>query len=143
VQWLAAVAPDLTVECHEYQLYRQGGQLLVSFQRLFPVGDLENRRLRPIVAAATAEVREQLVTNQRRAKSVTIIHQHQLIPDGAHMALELETLVKADLVQQVSGWLAAGPVRSGPVPDHLGTGPEPPAALGSGPSPRMDPDGPP
>jgi hypothetical protein len=112
VQWLAAVAPDLTIECHEYQLYRQGEQLLVSFQRLFPVADLENRRLRPIVAAGTAEVREQLVTNQRRAKSVTIIHQQQLIPDGAHMTLELETLVKADLVQQVSEWLAADPVRS-------------------------------
>src|ERR1700722_10782263 len=34
--------------------------------------------------------------------------------------LELETLVKADLVQQVSGWLAADPVRA-----QLTWGPDP------------------
>ena len=112
VQWLAAVAPDLTVECHEYQLFRQEGGLVASFQRLFPVDDLENRRLRPIVASGTIEVRERLDKNQRRAKSVTIIDQHDLIPPGAHMTLELGGLVKAEVVEQVSQWLAEDAVRS-------------------------------
>lgn len=112
VQWLAVVAPNLTIECHEYQLFRQTDSLVASFQRLFPVDDLEDRRLRPIVSAATVEVREQLVSNKRRAKSVTIIYENALIPEGAPISLELETLVRQDAVQAVNQWLNQDTQRS-------------------------------
>lgn len=112
VQWLAGVAPNLTIECHEYQLFRQGDVLLASFQRLYPVEDLEDRRLRPIVAAGTNEVREQLATRKRRAKSVKIIYDHDLIPEGAAMTLNLESLAKHDVVETVADWLAKDPRRA-------------------------------
>ena len=113
VQWLAAVAPDLTVECHEYQLFRQDAENIVaSFRRLFPVDDLTDRHLRPIMSAGTTGVREQLATNNRRAKSVTIIHENNLIPEGANLTLELETLVKTDVAQTVRNWLLAETNRS-------------------------------
>ena len=108
VQWLAAVAPDLTVECHEYQLFRQPSGLVASFQRLFPVDDLEDRRLRPIVAT---EVREQLTTNRRRAKSVTIIYENEKIAAGESLTLQLEGQVKPDSVARVRAWLDADPLR--------------------------------
>lgn len=101
VQWLGAVASDLTIECHEYQIFRQEGGLFASFQRLFPVDDLEDRRLRPTVAAETTEVRQQVDSNRRRAKSVTIISENGLIPDGAEMTLELQTYARPDVVEAV------------------------------------------
>lgn len=103
VQWLASIAPDLTLECHEYHLFKDGaGGLCVNFQRLFPVEDLEDRTLRP---SAEAAVREQIVTNKRRAKSVTVIHELALIPPGSTITLELETLVKPEVVATVYEWL--------------------------------------
>ena len=91
---------------------RQTDSLAASVQRLFPVDDLEDRRLRPIVSAATVEVREQLVSNKRRAKSVTIIYENALIPEGAPISLELETLVRQDAVQAVNQWLNQDTQRS-------------------------------
>jgi len=112
VQWLLTVAPDLIVECHEYQLFRQDDTLVVSFQRLFPVDDLEDRRLRPTAVSDTQVVREQIVSNTRRAKSVTIIHEHSLIPAGVRIELELEARVRPEVVQTVNEWMAGDPERS-------------------------------
>lgn len=112
VQWLAAVAPDLTVECHEYQLFKQADTVFVSFQRLFPVDDLTDRRLRPIMSADTTGVREQLTTNKRRAKSVTVISEKNLIPEDAEMTLQLKGLARPEVVKAVNDWLQAEEGRS-------------------------------
>ncbi|MFC4070854.1 hypothetical protein [Actinoplanes subglobosus] len=106
VQWLATAAPAITIECHEYQLFRDPSGLCVSFQRLFPVDTLEDRRLRPAVTAATNETREQAATNRRRARSAKIIVEHGLIPAGAPLTLELGGLCRPEVKAQVDAWLA-------------------------------------
>lgn len=110
VQWLADVAPNLTIECHQFQLFCHGDDLFVNFHRLYPVDDLKDRRLRPAIVAAE-EARERVATNTRRAKSVKVIHDLGLIPDGADMTLELATLVKPDVISEIDSWLDAAPQR--------------------------------
>lgn len=74
---------------------------------------LKQLRFHPLVTQSPQQLPlRDYGTNRGRARSVTIIHQHQLIPDGAPMTLELETLVKSDVAQQVSGWMAENPVRA-------------------------------
>ena len=112
VRWLSAVAPDLAIECHEYQLFEHSGAVVASFQRIFPVRDLEDELLRPIMSAGTAGVRQQLASSKRRAKSVTLIHDHGLIPTGAQLTFELEGLVKPAVIEPVMRWLQADPQRT-------------------------------
>lgn len=112
VQWLSGVAPDLVVECHEYELFRDGAQLYASFQRVFPVNDLEDRRLRPMLSATTTGVREQLQTNRRRARSVKIIADAEAIPEGSALTLQLGSLVKVDVINTVQAWIDGSPQRA-------------------------------
>lgn len=111
VQWLAEVATDITIEIHEYHVFDRGSDLAVSFQRIFPVDDLQDSRLRPGLTDRTTEVREQLTTNRRRARSVAIIHEAAGIPDGSQMSLVLESLAKPSIVELVSNWMDAEPAR--------------------------------
>ena len=112
VQWLTStVADGLEIECHEYRLFSEGSGALVSFQKLFPVENLDGRRLLPVAAVDTGEVRERIATRERRAKSVKVIAEHQGIPDGASLNLDLNTLVKPEVVAAVDAWLEADPVR--------------------------------
>lgn len=110
IQWLQDVAPNLTIECHEYQLFTSDESTFVSFQRLVPVENIDDRVLRPSVGTTQA-VRTKLDTNQRRAKSVTVIEEQGCIPEGAPITLELDTLVKPSVAQQVNEWLDAEPNR--------------------------------
>ena len=111
VHWLSAIAPTLSVECHEYQLFTHGSEVVATFQMLYPVDDLQDRRLRPVLSTSPGEVREQLQDNRRRAKSVTIIHEHGLIPSGADVQLELRTRVRAEIAEKIEAWLAEEPAR--------------------------------
>lgn len=106
VQWLERVAPDLTVECHEYSLFSTASQTLAVFNRIFPIEDLSDRLLRPATRDSTESARELLTDNKRRAKSVTIIHEHKLIPDGAVMTLSLAGHVRRELAEPVEEWLS-------------------------------------
>ncbi|MBH0120028.1 DNA-binding protein [Rhodococcus sp. CX] len=111
IQWLSDVAGDITIEAHEYHLFDRGDEVAVSFQRILPVEDLEDRRLRPGLVDRTTEVKEQLSTNRRRARSVAIIAEAEAIPAGAVIGLRLESLVKPDVVEQVTSWLDENPMR--------------------------------
>jgi hypothetical protein len=106
VQWLATAAPAITIECHEYQLFRDPDGLCVSFQRLFPVDTLEDRRLRPAVTVAANETREQAATNRRRARSARVVAENGLIPAGAPLTLELGGISRPEVKAQVDAWLA-------------------------------------
>lgn len=112
VQWLAETAPALVIECHEYQLFEQETGTVASFQKVFPVNDLEDVLLRPIISTSAAEVREQIATSKRRAKSITIIHENNLIPERAHLTFSLNGLIKPDSIPQVTRWLNQDPLRS-------------------------------
>jgi len=111
VQWLERVAPDLSVECHEYTLFRNETQTLVVFSRIFPIEDLSDRMLRPATRDVTESARELLTSNKRRAKSVTIIHEHKLIPEGSRMNLKLAGVVRHELVEPVEMWMNEEPAR--------------------------------
>lgn len=112
VQWLATTAPAIVIECHEYQLFEQVGGTVASFQKIVPVNDLGDQLLRPIISASAAEVREQIATSKRRAKSVTIIHDNSLIPSGAALTLDLAGLVRPEAIPTVMNWLDEDPARS-------------------------------
>ncbi|WP_137824026.1 DNA-binding protein [Brevibacterium sp. 2SA] len=108
VQWLAdTVAHGLEIECHEYSLFRDNGALYSSFQKIFPVENLEGRTLRPAPAVDTGQVRERIATRERRARSVKVIAERRGIPDHARIELNLDTLVKSEIVAQIDDWLAA------------------------------------
>lgn len=112
VQWLTStVADGLEIECHEYRLFNDGGRALVSFQKRFPVENLDGRRLRPVAAVDTGEVRERIATRERRAKSVKVIAEHGGIPQGAPIDIDLNSLVKPAIVEQLDSWLDEDPIR--------------------------------
>lgn len=112
VQWLTdTVANGLEIECHEYSLFKGGDGLYASFQKIFPVENLEGRTLRPAPAVDPGEVRERIATRERRARSVKVIAERRGIPDDAHIDLALDTLVKPEIVGQIVEWLDAVPNR--------------------------------
>lgn len=112
VEWLTStVANGLEIECHEYRLFYDAGSVFVSFQKRFPVENLEGRRLRPVGTVDTGEVRERIATRERRARSVTVIAERQGIPDGAQLTFDANTLVKPAVVEQLDAWLDADPIR--------------------------------
>lgn len=102
VQWLSEAAPDLAIEAFEYHLFDSGDDVDVTFQRLLPIDDLGGRRLRPQLA----EVRQGIVDKRRNARSVLIIHDAELIPDGAPISLDLTSLVKPEVIENVTRWLS-------------------------------------
>ncbi len=111
VQWLATVAPNLVVECHEYHIFiGDDGSTNVNFQRLFPVDDLSDRLLRP-ASMKVENASRAVAENKRGARSVSVITEFGLIPEGGMMTLELESRVVAETAAIVNSWLAEEPNR--------------------------------
>ena len=112
IHWLAQVAPNLSFECFDYSLFEGGdgeGHFVV-FNRIFPISDFSDQ----ILVAAERETqgaRELISRNKRRARSAQIIHDKQLIPDGAVVQLQLETLVRPEVIALVQNWLEVDPLR--------------------------------
>lgn len=73
---------------------------------------LEDPRPSPAAAVGTTEVSEHIVTSRRRAKSVTIIFEHGLIPKDAEVTLQLRGIVNSASAEKVERWLDADPERS-------------------------------
>lgn len=112
VQWLTSTAAaGLEIECHEYSLFKGDNGTYVSFQKRFPVEDLERRTLRPISGVDTEEVRDRIATRERRAKSVKVIADSNGIPEGARIHLDLNSMVKPSVVEDVNRWLDGDAIR--------------------------------
>ena len=109
VEWLAKRVPELRIECHQYNVFKDDVGLMVAFDRLYPVNDLSDQLLFPTAGASSAAVR--VATKQRQLKSVVRIHQAGAIPPGAPIALALAGHVRPDYVDIVNRWLDAEPVR--------------------------------
>ncbi len=107
VQWLDVIAPELVIECHEYTLFHDTVGTLVSFSRIFPVEGLEDRVLRPAIRDAKQVVNE----NRKSPRSAQIIHDHQLIPPGSKITLEMAGHSVGEVVETVTNWLNAAPER--------------------------------
>lgn len=113
VQWLNEVAPDLTIECHQYQLFTvPGGEnaasLVVNFNRIFPVEDLQQLRLRAQSPRVTAAKEQQ---RSKRRRSVARILDNNLIPHGAALQFNPSGQVKQESVSQLELWLNEDSVR--------------------------------
>lgn len=110
VNWLARAAPDLSIECHQYVVFESGSEVFVTFERLLPVRDLADQML-SAGERETKEAREVISGNKRRAKSVTIIAENNLIPDGSIIDLDLVTRARPEVVERINSWLDESVVR--------------------------------
>lgn len=110
VQWLSSVTSDLVIEAHEYRLFRSGGEVVVVFQRLFPVVDISDQVLRPRLDRS--EVNEKMERNRRRAKSVAVIHASGQVADGTPVVLDLTGQAKPHAREAIQRWMAENPARS-------------------------------
>ncbi|RSZ61895.1 hypothetical protein EAH68_10425 [Corynebacterium hylobatis] len=112
VQWLSEVAPDVTIECHQYELFdlssgNNESDVMVSFNRIFPVEDMERIRLRaqsPRVSVAKEQ-------RSRQTPAVVRIAEKNLIPEGARITFDPSTRVNKDSVAIVQAWLEGDPAR--------------------------------
>lgn len=112
VQWLSEVSPDVTVECHQYELFdvssgNNGPDVVVSFNRIFPVEDMERIRLRaqsPRVSVAKEQ-------RSRQAPAVIRIAEKNLIPAGSRIDFDPSTRVNKESVATVQAWLDEDPTR--------------------------------
>ncbi|GLY32519.1 hypothetical protein [Kineosporia sp. NBRC 101731] len=113
VTWLSELAPtELEINCVELNLFRDADTkaLIASFQRIFPIDDMTDRVLGPLAQAA-GTVSEKLAQRTRNQRSVAVIADNALVPEGARLELSLESLIKPDLVTRVREWLAEDPKR--------------------------------
>lgn len=116
VQWLQEIAPELTIECHTYRIINVDNpgnidaplprNLVVSFNRLFPVIDMEAYRLR----AQSPRIQEAVEQKHRKANVVDLILAGDLLPDGAALTFHpaKEHQGKAEAVER---WLDEDPSR--------------------------------
>lgn len=113
-QWLTDVSGGtITVECVEVHLFTQVGaaaDLCASFSRIWPVEDLQERMLSPLLAEAQ-QTQRKLVERKRRAKSAKIIVDNALIPVGADIRLDLAGWISQETVKAVNAWLEQDPSR--------------------------------
>lgn len=116
VQWLQEIAPELTIECHTYRIINVATRddteaasfqnLVASFNRLFPVMDIDAYRLR----AQSPRIQEAVDQKIRKANVVDLILAGDLLPDGAALAFHpaREHQGKAEAVER---WLDEDPSR--------------------------------
>lgn len=112
VQWLSEVSPDVTVECHQYELFdvssgNDSSDVVISFNRIFPVEDIERIRLRaqsPRVSVAKEQ-------RSRQPRAVIRIAEKNLIPEGSPIEFDPSTRVNKESVNIVHKWLAEDSAR--------------------------------
>lgn len=130
--WLADVAPDIVIECHEYTIFEAFAEpgtnslptpqmfertnahqpLVAAFRRLYPVVDPERHRLRATGSESVGNARREIDDRKRRAKSVQIISDNELIPLGASIELDLSVRLKPEMSEKVNKWLETKPERN-------------------------------
>jgi hypothetical protein len=114
-RWLTSVSGGaLTIECHEISLFLLPGDmptLCASFNKIWPVEDLQDRVLGPRITEVQ-ETQRKIVEKKRRARSAKVIADNELIPTGAQLSLSLSTYVAPDVVLAVEKWMNEEPSRS-------------------------------
>ncbi|MET4098560.1 hypothetical protein ABIB37_000797 [Agrococcus sp. UYP10] len=110
VEWLRGIADGLQIECHEYSVFDEGGAVTVAFDRIYPVVGIDDQILKPGRRAASQQVAIR-ASNQRRARSVAIIHEHKAIHGGARIDLKLQGQARGGVVQRIEAWLDADAAR--------------------------------
>ncbi|MEU4558896.1 hypothetical protein AB0F72_10925 [Actinoplanes sp. NPDC023936] len=114
VNWLAELAPDLIIQCVELSVFQEpeeSAQLCATFQRIYPVEDIADRILGPTGGQQASGVSVEIAERARRQRSVQIIVENDLIPEGAQLELRLETFLKPEDVTTVNQWISDDPER--------------------------------
>lgn len=113
VQWLSEVAPEISIECHTYKLFEvnssgDNSALVVNFNQIFPVKDLEQIRLRaqsPRISVAKEQQKN------RRPSAVSRILENSLIPHGSTLKFDPTGQVNQESSDRVTAWLQEDPDR--------------------------------
>lgn len=116
-RWLErASGGSLQIECIVLDVFHQAsddgpGLVCASFRRVWPVDDLEDRILAPLMAQAKV-TQQKIAAKAKMANAVSIVSEGELIPLGSSMSLHLATWVDKNVVATVEDWLHSDPSRA-------------------------------
>ena len=111
--WLSEIAPKLTLEMHTANLFHGLGDdsaPCVVFRRQYPPDDPAARVLTPGVASVESAA-TRIAERKRAARSTYLLYEHDVIPEGAAVNLQLRGAVSAELVEAVEDWINLEPER--------------------------------
>ncbi|MDV6209927.1 DNA-binding protein [Rhodococcus erythropolis] len=114
VTWLAELTPNLSIEMHTVNVFVLPGpspQPCVVFRRLYPTEDPATRVLTPGVAASADAVATKIANKKRADRSTYLLHDNEIIPEGAVLELNLRANLAPDAVEKVEAWIAQKPGR--------------------------------
>lgn len=112
--WLTELTPNLSIKMHTVNVFVLPGpiqQPCVVFRRLYPTDDPATRVLSPGVAASADGVVAKIANKKRADRSTYLLHDNDVIPEGAVLELNLCANLVADVVEKVETWIAAKPGR--------------------------------
>lgn len=115
VKWLTDLTPNLSIEMRTINVFLPSGDTTdglpcVVFRRLYPTDDPTVRVLTPGVAGADAVVTK-IAERKMRVRSTYILHDNEVIPEGARLELCLRGVVNLTTVEEVENWIAGDPKR--------------------------------
>lgn len=115
VKWLSDLTPNLSIEMRTINVFLQpsdtaNGLPCVVFRRLYPTDDPAVRILTPGTASADTVVTK-IAERKMRARSTYILHDNEVIPEGARLELSLRGVVNLPTVEKVEQWIAENPDR--------------------------------
>lgn len=106
VKWLTDLAPSLSIELRTVNAFRIADHSApcIVFRRLFPVDDPSDRVLTPGLSRADP-IGAKIAERTRRARSTHVLYEHDSIPAGSTLELNLAGTVNASIAAQVEGWI--------------------------------------
>ncbi|WP_156844663.1 PDDEXK family nuclease [Corynebacterium maris] len=114
VQWLSTEAPNISIECHEFDLYQSTLQdeddtsnYIVSFNRLFPVQDLDRTRLLP--QARSSLNSETPASTNRKSRAVFRLRDANAIPNGDPITYDPSAIIDLEDHSTLDEWREANP----------------------------------
>lgn len=114
VQWMSTEAPNISIECHEFDLYqstlegREGASnYIVSFNRLFPVQDLDRTRLVPQARSSLDSKSTKSTT--RKSRTVFRLRDTNAIPHGELIIYNPSAIIDVEEQAILDEWRDANP----------------------------------
>lgn len=114
VQWLSTEAPNISIECHEFDLYQStlegddgASDYIVSFNRLFPVQDLDRTRLVPQARSSLDSKSTKSTT--RKSRTVFRLRDTNAIPHGELIIYNPSAIIDVEEKSILDEWREANP----------------------------------
>ena len=112
VKWLTDLAPTLSIEMRTVNAFRIAEHVApcIVFRRLFPVDDPTDRVLTPGLSRVDP-IGAKIAERTRRARSTHVLYEHDSIPAGSIIKLNVAGTVNAAIAAQVDSWIQADTAR--------------------------------